>query len=337
MRSGQAVVCVGVVSTLLLSVTSAARANFVDDFLAGYGFCSADGPHYGNGSAFEIDQKAPFGKPAGDWTDSDLAHLHDAFRTCHSLMLQSGRRHEPMNYQELEATIPKIIAQARFELRQKAEDRAAAERQTELERQRRADAMRSARAEAEASQKLAEIDRAAAQKETEAAIARDQALLAAAHARRDAAIARQKTAAMEAEVKAAEAEATKVESAKPSIPARSPPDIKESAPLANEKRQDDVDPEYRVVTVTDLQLDGDKMVGEKVIVRGFVNVFADQGATIYRNEDDMNGIDLHLESGDESTRRYIIEHCGRLSHTCRMNIKATVIVNNAGRAELDLE
>lgn len=95
-------------------------------------------------------------------------------------------------------------------------------------------------------------------------------------------------------------------------------------------------PEYRHVTVTDLQIDGETMVGDKVIVQGYVDLLGSQIAVIFAHRDDTVGVDIDMHDGSREVRRYILEHCSRIERQCKLELKGTVIDDNGG-TELKLD
>lgn len=60
------------ISLTLLALPSPAAADFVDDVLQGRGYCAPEGPVGVTNATTSIDLKAPFGKPAADWTPSEF-------------------------------------------------------------------------------------------------------------------------------------------------------------------------------------------------------------------------------------------------------------------------
>jgi len=82
---------------------------------------------------------------------------------------------------------------------------------------------------------------------------------------------------------------------------------------------------YRPVNLSEIQINGRSMLGQKVAVRGYVRIFSDEAGRIYTNEDDLNGVDLDISSGSPRFRRTLLENCSSISHSCPVELMATVV------------
>ena len=82
-------------------------------------------------------------------------------------------------------------------------------------------------------------------------------------------------------------------------------------------------PEFKMVSVEDLQLDFDTMDGQKIEVVGDLSLLGDFATLTRPGEDfDTNGVSVAVDDLPRETRRYLMQNCDL--EDCRVTIRGEV-------------